>query len=96
MAHPHPASLPVGTVPMLRGRLMGARVLSMEGSQVRLEVSVDLSRSMWTKDRYPNATYLGIADGAASNGSFPQEHTQEQVLDFYHVSYPKDVTQQKQ
>jgi hypothetical protein len=59
-----------------------------------------------TKDRYPNATSIGIADGAASNWSFLQRHTQEQILDFYHASgylgavavalYPKDLVQQKQ
>lgn len=59
-----------------------------------------------TKDRYPNAISIGIADGAASNWSFLQRHTQEQILDFYHASgylgavavalYPKDLVQQKQ
>ncbi len=59
-----------------------------------------------TKDRYPDATYIGIADGAASNWQFLQNHTSEQILDFYHASgylggvavalYPKDSEQQKQ
>lgn len=59
-----------------------------------------------TKARYPEATYIGIADGAASNWQFLKRHTREQVLDFYHASgylgavavalYPKDLTQQKQ
>jgi hypothetical protein len=59
-----------------------------------------------TKARYPQATYIGIADGAASNWQFLKGHTSEQVLDFYHASgylgavavalYPKDLTQQKQ
>lgn len=39
-----------------------------------------------TKARYPQATYIGIADGAASNWQFLNLHTQEQVLDFYHAS----------
>lgn len=59
-----------------------------------------------TKARYPQATYIGIADGAASNWQFLNRHTSQQVLDFYHASgylgavavalYPKDLTQQKQ
>ncbi len=59
-----------------------------------------------TKARYPDATYIGIADGAASNWQFLQNHTSEQILDFYHASgylgavavalYPKDLDQQKQ
>ena len=59
-----------------------------------------------TKARYPQATYIGIADGAAANWQFLQRHTTEQVLDFYHASgylgavavalYPKDLTQQQQ
>lgn len=39
-----------------------------------------------TKARYPNATYVGIADGAASNWQFLKHHTSEQILDFYHAS----------
>jgi hypothetical protein len=59
-----------------------------------------------TKARYPQATYIGIADGAASNWQFLTRHTSEQVLDFYHATgylgavavalYPKDLSQQKQ
>jgi len=59
-----------------------------------------------TKARYPQATYVGIADGAASNWQFLSRHTTQQVLDFYHASgylgavavalYPKDLTQQQQ
>jgi len=59
-----------------------------------------------TKARYPQATYVGIADGAASNWQFLNRHTTQQVLDFYHASgylgavavalYPKDLTQQQQ
>ncbi len=58
-----------------------------------------------TKARYPEATYIGIADGAASNWQFLQSHTSEQILDFYHASgylgavavalYPKDLGSQK-
>lgn len=59
-----------------------------------------------TKARYPDATYIGIADGAASNWQFLNLHTQQQILDFYHASgylgavavalYPNQVTQQNQ
>lgn len=59
-----------------------------------------------TKARYPEATYIGIADGAASNWQFLNRHTTQQVINFYHASgylgavavalYPKDLTQQQQ
>src|SRR4028119_245077 len=59
-----------------------------------------------TKSRYPQATYVGIADGAADNWQFLTRHTSEQVLDFYHATgylgavavalHPKDLTLQKQ
>jgi hypothetical protein len=59
-----------------------------------------------TKERYPQATYIGIADGAASNWQFLCHHTREQILDFYHASgylgavaaalYPEKLTQQNQ
>ena len=38
------------------------------------------------KQHYPEALYLGIADGAASNWSFLEEHTERQLIDFFHVS----------
>ena len=59
-----------------------------------------------TKARYPQATYIEIADGAASNWQFLKRHTSEQVLDFYHASsylgavsvarHPTDLAQQQQ
>jgi len=59
-----------------------------------------------TKARYPSATYVGIADGAESNWKFLNQHTEEQILDFYHASgylgivaevlYPKQIAEQKQ
>jgi hypothetical protein len=59
-----------------------------------------------TKARYPQATYIGIADGAASNWQFLGNHTHEQILDFYHASgylgavavalHPEDLVGQKQ
>ena len=38
------------------------------------------------KQHYPEARYLGIADGAPSNWSFLEQHTQLQLIDFFHVS----------
>lgn len=38
------------------------------------------------KERYPDATYVGVADGAADNWTFLEPLTSVQVLDFYHVS----------
>jgi hypothetical protein len=59
-----------------------------------------------TKNRYPSATYVGIADGAESNWKFLNEHTEEQILDFYHASgylgilaevlHPKQIPEQKE
>ena len=38
------------------------------------------------KKRYPDALYLGIADGAKANWSFLEQHTSRQLLDFFHVT----------
>lgn len=46
------------------------------------------------KKVYPNADYLGIADGAKNNWSFLEQHTNKQILDFYHATeYLADVAQ---
>lgn len=58
------------------------------------------------KEKFPDAVYVGIADGAADNWTFLEPFTSVQVLDFYHVSeyvadaaeslYPgKKATQEK-
>ena len=39
-----------------------------------------------TKEKYPDAVYVGIADGAASNWEFLHQNTQCQILDFYHAA----------
>jgi hypothetical protein len=38
-----------------------------------------------TKQIYPSATYVGIADGAETNWRFLEQHTGVQILDFYHA-----------
>lgn len=38
------------------------------------------------KQYYPDATYIGIADGAKTNWPFLEKHTDQQVIDFYHVT----------
>ena len=38
------------------------------------------------KKQYPDALYLGIADGAKNNWSFLEQHTTHQLLDFFHVT----------
>ena len=38
------------------------------------------------KATYPNAQYLGIADGAKDNWPFLNAHTDRQLLDFFHVT----------
>lgn len=44
------------------------------------------------KNRYPKATYLGIADGAKENWLFLAPYTEYQILDFWHVTeYLSDV-----
>lgn len=46
------------------------------------------------KQYYPNATYIGLADGAKENWPFLEEHTDVQTIDFYHVSeYLGDVAE---
>jgi hypothetical protein len=38
------------------------------------------------KQQYPKVMYLGIADGAKNNWKFLEQHTERQLLDFYHVT----------
>ena len=38
------------------------------------------------KQQFPEARYLGIADGASGNWSFLEQHTQRQLIDFFHAS----------
>jgi len=38
------------------------------------------------KKTYPQAIYVGIADGAKDNWSFLKQHTDKQTLDFYHAT----------
>ena len=38
------------------------------------------------KSLYPDATFIGIADGAHDNWEFLEQHTEKQTVDFYHVS----------
>jgi len=35
---------------------------------------------------YPDAAYVGVADGAPDNWTFLQPHVDEQILDFFHAS----------
>ncbi len=39
-----------------------------------------------TKQLYPDARYIGLADGATDNGSFLNQHTSIQVTDFWHAT----------
>jgi len=38
------------------------------------------------KQHFPEALYLGIADGAASNWRFLEQHTDRQLIDFFHAT----------
>ena len=54
---------------------------------------------------YPQATYVGLADGAKANWDYLERHTTVQVLDFYHAAeyiaqaafaaYPRDAAQRE-
>lgn len=58
------------------------------------------------KRLYPDAEFVGVADGAECNWTFLEQHTSVQILDFYHASgylggvakafYPKDIPKQEQ
>lgn len=65
-----------------------------------------LEREIYSiKLQYPEATYVGIADGAKANWEFLEHHTQYQVLDFFHATqylanashaiHPVDAKQRK-
>lgn len=38
------------------------------------------------KERYPNAHFVGLADGAKDNWDFLETRTDTQIIDFYHVT----------
>ena len=40
----------------------------------------------WVKKQYPDALYLGIADGAKTNWTFLEKHTDKRLLDFFHAT----------
>ncbi len=45
------------------------------------------------KQQYPDAHYIGIADGAKNNWDFLSQYTDAQILDFFHVTeYLADVS----
>lgn len=58
------------------------------------------------KQKYPNALYLGVSDGAKDLWTFLKKHTDEQILDYYHASeylsgashgiFPKSEKKRKQ
>jgi len=35
---------------------------------------------------YPDATFVGLADGAHDNWTFLEKHTDVQILDYYHAT----------
>ena len=54
------------------------------GKQVFLErLQREIDR---IKKKYPDAQYVGIADGASNNWKFLEPNTQHHILDFYHAS----------
>lgn len=38
------------------------------------------------KEHFPQAQWIGIADGAASNWAFLERHTERQLIDFFHAA----------
>jgi hypothetical protein len=38
------------------------------------------------KRLYPKATYVGVADGAADNWTFLEEHIEHKILDYFHAT----------
>jgi len=47
----------------------------------RMEEEIDR-----VKDKYPNARYVGISDGASDFAPWLEKHTTTQVLDFWHLT----------
>jgi hypothetical protein len=49
-------------------------------------------REIFTRDiktikrLYPSATYVGVADGAADNWTFLEEHVEHKILDYFHAT----------
>jgi len=97
----------VGTISLYDGEGERQHTIYLGATYGRKRFLERLEREIsQTKARYPKATYVGIADGAESNWKFLNEHTEEQILDFYHASgylgilaevlHPKQIAEQEQ
>ena len=53
------------------------------GKKFKIRLVEEIAR---TKSLYPKVHYLGVADGAKENWEFLKSHTDEQILDFWHVT----------
>ena len=54
--------------------------------KVRRKSSPLTTRFEHIKKKFPNATYVEVADGAPDNWTFLEPFVSYRVLDFYHVS----------
>lgn len=52
-------------------------------TEFKLRMEREIAR---LKQRFPKALYLGIADGSSTNWAFLEQHTQRQLIDFYHAT----------
>lgn len=52
-------------------------------AQFKARLSREIERA---KHLYPDALYLGIADGAHENWNYVSKYTDQQILDFYHAA----------
>ena len=79
----------------------------MEVQLVAMSASADAGNTgIIDPELYPQAAYVGVADGAKTNWEFLSQHTDTQVLDFYHAcaylgdaawtAYPKHPAQREE
>jgi hypothetical protein len=77
------------------GERLYTRYTAMPPQSGKTRFYEDFKREIKTiKKLYPNATYVGVADGAADNWTFLREHVQTQILDYFHAAeYLSTVSQ---
>jgi len=62
-------------------------ILVIVPNMARKASNKDLEKEVLNiKAKYPDALYIGIADGAVDNWNFLRKHTKLQLLDYYHVT----------
>jgi hypothetical protein len=78
-----------GTISLFDGKGRRLHTIYSACSPERRKITFDQVMDMElekVKKLYPNAKYIGLADGAKDNWTYLEERTDEQILDFFHAT----------